>query len=916
MKKIRLFAIAAILFLFFVRLLSQQPATSYQQLYEEAEALFNGEATDSTDSIALGYYKKIIATLPANDSSALLLYNCYERAGILQQGLGFTSAEILNDYYHALQIKSRFHLNDSIAFRLLLSAGNVHYMNGLFDSSVYYFSWAEKIIDQYPSAGLAGDLYNSLGALYSEAGDYLQSGYYFNKALELTLQTRPDLKEAIFAMSANIASAVKLSGHPDSALVLYKKLLDVKAPSLPVINNIAGIYLLKQQPDSALHYLDLIKNVEGNYTVIINNSFAQVYMQKGDTAMAAQYLKIAETFYQRSLPQQKNPYYAATCKYFGDLMLMENKPVTALRYYQQSIIQYYYKFNDTDVYKNPGNFIGDFAGYNLFDVLAAKANCFALLYRQQNKQQDLTAAISTYDAAFMLSDYIKKSIDNDEARSFIAGKVFNAYIQAVDFIMNVPDTEKETAHALDWITKSRATSLAINLKENAIKKYAGLPDSLLQKEKNIKIAISRSKLQLQQADSAQQAAIVSGISDEELQLESVYEAYKKYPAYYNEIFAADQLNLASIQQDVLNNHTAVICYFEGTKNIYAFVVRQKNISAYTISKSPQLDTALAAYIDELTAGNNGSSYNSAPARYLYTSFIQPLQKQLDGITELVVIPGQGFINIPFEAFQTNDNKLMVEDYAITYQPALSFLQKHKETFSEKDAIAFAPFVSGNASLPLLTASKNEIQSFPQQQQFINETATKNKFLATAPQASVIHLATHAAVDFNQPENSYIVFYQQGNADSSYKLFAQELYNLQLSNAHLVFLSACETGSGKLSQSEGSLSLSRAFAFAGCPNIITSLWKAEDRSTAYISERFYYYVSKGNAYATALQKAKIDLLKDASMAQFHAPQYWSHLIFVGDVQEENSFTWLWILAAVALTIAMIFFIRRKVTHAKN
>ena len=53
-------------------------------------------------------------------------------------------------------------------------------------------------------------------------------------------------------------------------------------------------------------------------------------------------------------------------------------------------------------------------------------------------------------------------------------------------------------------------------------------------------------------------------------------------------------------------------------------------------------------------------------------------------------------------------------------------------------------------------------------------------------------------------------------DIVYKIFAHELYNLQLPKTQLVFLSACETGSGKISQSEGALSLSRAFAFAGCP----------------------------------------------------------------------------------------------------
>ena len=40
-----------------------------------------------------------------------------------------------------------------------------------------------------------------------------------------------------------------------------------------------------------------------------------------------------------------------------------------------------------------------------------------------------------------------------------------------------------------------------------------------------------------------------------------------------------------------------------------------------------------------------------------------------------------------------------------------------------------------------------------------------------------------------------------------------------------------------------MSLSRAFAYAGCPNIITSLWKAEDRTTAYLTQQLHYYLEK-------------------------------------------------------------------------
>ncbi len=920
MKRISL-SIAAVLSIFIIRLLSQESYAphSYTQLFQQAEKLFNGNATDSTDSLALKYYTTITAHLLPADSNALLLYDCHERTGILKQGFGYTSKNILQDYYSALNIQKNFHLSDSILFRLLLSTGNVHYMDGLFDSSVYYFSWAEKIIDEYPTAGLAGDLYNSLGALYSEAGNYVQSGNYFNKALELTLKTRPDLKDAIFAMSANIASAVKLSGHPDSALSLYKKLLKKEHPSLPIINNIAGIYLIKKQPDSALHYLQLANDVEGNYAIIINNAFAKAYLLRNDTATAHTYLQTATNFYDQTLKQAKSSDYAATCKYLGDLMLTEQKTTQALSFYQQSIIQYDYRFNDRNVYANPGNFIGDFASYNLFDALIAKAKCFQIAYEHNHNENYFKAAVTTYDSAFVLSDYIKKSIDNDEARLFIADEVFNAYQHAVDFLLAKGKNENDVIiHALEWISKSRATSLAISLKENTIKKFAGLPDSLLQKENNLKISISRLKLQLQQTnDSVIQNNLLSTINTDALQLQTVNNAYKNYPGYYKQKFATDNIDINAIQKNILNNRTAALCYFKGGETLHTFVVKHDAIKEIDISYDSILDKNITEYISSLSTSNIGASYNSAPAVYLYQHLIQPLLNDLKEINSLIVIPDQTLINIPFEAFETSGNKYLVEDYAITYQYALPFLQKNDSKFNKNDAIAFAPYASGgNSAFNILSSSAKEISVFPKQSQFINSTATKNKFLSAAKNASVIHLATHAVVNFNEPSDSYIAFYENTNEDSSYKIFAHELYNLQLPQTQLIFLSACETGSGKISQSEGALSLSRAFAFAGCPNIITSLWKAEDKSTAYISEKFYAYINKGYTYAEALKKAKTDLLNDASMSQFHAPQYWSHLIFIGDVQPEKTTGKVWFIILAGILGVALFFVFKKLTAGKK
>ena len=100
-------------------------------------------------------------------------------------------------------------------------------------------------------------------------------------------------------------------------------------------------------------------------------------------------------------------------------------------------------------------------------------------------------------------------------------------------------------------------------------------------------------------------------------------------------------------------------------------------------------------------------------------------------------------------------------------------------------------------------------------------------------------------------------------------------------ADLAVLSACETGGGRYTRGEGIVSLGKAFRYAGCENIVMSLWKVNDRTTADIMKLFFQNLGAGMGKDEALRQAKLSFLNDAENRYFAHPNYWSAFILSGD-----------------------------------
>ncbi len=91
---------------------------------------------------------------------------------------------------------------------------------------------------------------------------------------------------------------------------------------------------------------------------------------------------------------------------------------------------------------------------------------------------------------------------------------------------------------------------------------------------------------------------------------------------------------------------------------------------------------------------------------------------------------------------------------------------------------------------------------------------------------------------------------------------ESLIDLDLSGLDLAVLSACETGLGDVAGGEGTFGLQRAFHLAGTRDVVASLWKVPDQSTAALMALLYRNLWEKNLPPLeALRQAQLELYKN-------------------------------------------------------
>ncbi len=306
---------------------------------------------------------------------------------------------------------------------------------------------------------------------------------------------------------------------------------------------------------------------------------------------------------------------------------------------------------------------------------------------------------------------------------------------------------------------------------------------------------------------------------------------------------------------------------------------------------------------------------------------------------LIVVPDDVLAFLPFEILLTAappaavsawpDLPFLLKKMPLSYAYSATLLRdqqalsaKHTAVKGRKSWAGFAPKYEntadtslqklladrsrgGTIDLPGARAEVGQIRKITGGNAFLGPDASESNFKAEAEKYCILHLAMHALADEENPALSRLFFGDESHASEDNILYANELQILRL-QADLAVLSACHTGFGRWQRGEGVLSLARAFAAAGVPATVMSLWRLPDRSAPFLMQRFYENLAAGLPKDAALQQAKLAYLQTDTLFNFTHPYFWAGLVANGDMRalpRSGIAWWVWVLGVLAGLFAL-------------
>jgi CHAT domain-containing protein len=358
-------------------------------------------------------------------------------------------------------------------------------------------------------------------------------------------------------------------------------------------------------------------------------------------------------------------------------------------------------------------------------------------------------------------------------------------------------------------------------------------------------------------------------------------------------------------QALLDPSTTILEYFTTKDKTYAWLITRESIKVheFPIGKKPLLamvNNLLLPNISNrsrrpepiITLSTGGpqadqtgrQERNKNRVRFLKATreFYQALMRSVEDdirTDRLIVVPHGVLHKVPFAALY-DGKRFMVDKYAISVVPSSAVIEYvvKKRNPDQGRFLAFANPETDYVPLGFAEIEVSNISKFFSKKEIYSEArATESIAKRRSSSFDIIHFASHGEFNDKQPMQSGLLLSKDAENDGY--LQVHEIFGLNLRNANLVVLSACETAISKIYGGDDLVGLSRGFIYAGTPSLLATLWEVDDRSTSILMKKFYEnWQKKGMNKTESLRKAQMTL---KSMPQYQHPYYWAPFVMIGD-----------------------------------
>lgn len=780
----------------------------------------------------------------------------------------------------------------------------------------------------------------TVGSVYFYTQKYEEAAAEYKTALTLytiILKNRPSTHPSVFFVQKDRAGVLSNLGVTFRHLKKYDESLSFLNQSLDALQNL----------------LALTKDPTLNIT--IGNMFferAQTQDMRGEKTRVLTDFEAART----SFGNSNSPFAVECYKVYGHFFKKKGQLDAALKMYNRGISAAFPNFSENDVLQNP--YINGTAFPELLDIFAAKA----FILKEKN---EINAAFATFEKCDTLIQSLLESYQADQSKYFLSDKALPIYENAIGLALGL--NKKEAA--VNFAERNKAIVLLENMKDTKAKNFGKVPQSLLDDERNKRAEVAYfEKLCYEAETDSAKTKTKSLLFDAKEKLNRFNKNLEaQYPKYFDlKTVKNAPLSIATIQKS-LDAQTVAISYFVGDSALFIFSFSKNDCQIFSQKTPPQYETTFKALKKSLSnekyINDSTSLAEQAFCTQSHAFFKNLIEKPLlalnsDNKLSRLRIVTDGFLGyLPFELLLTKptthwkgqDVPYLLQQYAVSYAYSLRLLNDTEGGHSAQNfggfGIEYADSTlksdisatnSDNSNdsensrsatvatqnplrsegLARLVFADDEVKNIQKLlgggQIWLNGGATKFAFMHNAPNCGILHLAMHGAIDEKNPLNSGLIFSKTDSTKDNF-LSGYDLFAMQFKTG-LAVLSACNTGNGELRRSEGVMSLARAFAYAGCPSTVMSLWSIPDESTSKVMLAFYKNLKNGDPKDIALQKAKLEYLKNCP-PQYSIPNQWGATVVIGNIAPIDfrvwwEKPWVWGFVILILGVLSFLFLRRK------